>query len=121
MLNKTPRVHYQTLLMEHADGRLLHVSIGFEPWSEWQREQHTPAGWSFSLPVRQPIRILWADPAIDQQEIEASYIQPAGRAETEDFLEYANKVKNAYLVGDELCLRLAAQRLASVCVNFGIT
>ena len=115
MLSGTPRAHYQTLLVERTDGRLLHVSIGFEPWTEWLREQHAPADWSFSLPVRQPIRILWTDPAIDQQEIEATYTQPAGRAETEDFLEYASKVKNAYLVGDEVCLRLAAQKLASVC------
>ncbi len=115
MLSGTPRTHYQTLLVERTNGRLLHVSISFQPWTEWQREQHTPADWSFSLPVRQPIRILWANPAIDQQEIEATYTQPAGGAEAEDFLEYASKVKNAYLVGDELCLRLAAQKLASVC------
>ena len=115
MLSGTPRAHYQTLLVERTDGRLLHTSISFQPWTEWQHNQHAPASWSFSLPVRQPIRILWANPAIDQQEIEATYTQPAGGAEAEDFLEYASKVKNAYLVGDELCLRLAAQKLVSVC------
>src|SRR5260370_1640649 len=115
MLSGTPRTHYQTLLVERTNGRLLHVSISFQPWTEWQREQHTPADWSFSLPVRQPIRILWANPAIDQQQIDATSTQPAGGAEAEDFLEYASKVKNAYLVGDELCLWLARQKLASVC------
>jgi len=117
MLSGTPRAYYQTLLVERTGGRLLHISISFQPWTEWQREQHAPADWSFSMPVRQPIRILWTDPAIDQQDIEASYTQPAGGAEAEDFLEYAGKVKNAYLVGDELCLRLAAQKMAFLCTS----
>jgi phosphoribosyl-AMP cyclohydrolase len=32
-------------------------------------------------------------------------------------LECASKVKNAYLAGDDLCLRLAAQHLAEFCTS----
>lgn len=115
MLSNRPRVRYMTLLLEQAQGRLLHVSIGFRLWTSWQERQQAPAKWSFSLPVREPIRVLWAVPEITQQQLEASYTQPAGSEETEDFLECAGKVKNAYVAGDGLCLRLAAHHLAELC------
>ena len=115
MLSSQPRVHYMTLLLEQGQGKLLHVSIGFRLWTRWQEKQQAPAKWSFSLPTRQPIRVLWAMPELTQQQLESSYIQPAGSEETEDFLECAGKVKNAYAVGDELSLRLAAHHLAELC------
>ncbi len=115
MLSNQPRVRYMTLLLDQEQGRLLHVSIGFRLWARWQKKQQAPAKWSFSLPVREPIQVLWAAPELTQQQLEASYEQPAGSEETEDFLECAGKVKNAYAAGDELCLRLAAHHLAELC------
>lgn len=115
MLGNQPRVRYMTLLLEQEQSRLLHVSIGFRLWTRWQEKQQAPAQWSFSLPVRQPIRVLWAAPELTQQQLEASYMQPAASEETEDFLECAGKVKNAYVAGDELSLRLAAHHLAELC------
>ncbi|HEY7126620.1 MAG TPA: nucleotidyltransferase domain-containing protein [Ktedonobacterales bacterium] len=115
ILDSQPKIGYMTLLLEQERGRLLHVTIGFRLWTAWQVKKQAPAKWSFSLPVREPIRILWSVPELTRQQLEATYIQPAGTEETEDFLEFASKVKNAYLTGDELCLRLAAHNLAELC------
>jgi predicted nucleotidyltransferase len=121
MLGSKPTIPYKMLLLEQEHGRLLHISIGFRLWSAWQTKQQAPAQWSFSLPVRQPIRVLWAILGMDRQQLEKSYTQPTGSAETEDFLECAGKVKNAYLAGDEPGLRLAAHNLAYLCPSLLIS
>lgn len=65
--------------------------------------------------MREPIRILWAAPEIEAQQIQATYTQPAGDEEIEAFVEYVGKVKNALIASDELPLRLAAQQMAALC------
>src|SRR5690242_16835427 len=106
LCSSQPKVGYMSLLLEQAPGKLLHVTIGFRLWTAWQIKKQAPAKWSFSLPVREPIRVLWLAPELTQQQLEATYTQPAGTEAMEDFLEFASKVKNAYLTGDDLCLRL---------------
>jgi predicted nucleotidyltransferase len=78
ILGSQPKVGYMSLLVERAQGKLLHITIGFRLWAAWQAKKQAPATWSFSLPVREPIRVLWLAPELTEQQLEATYMQPAG-------------------------------------------
>lgn len=112
LTSEPPLTRYRAELVETEDGRLLHVSVGALSWANWLAERNVPAEWSFSLPTRQAARVLWVAAAYEAALTDPLVLQPPGPPNLEDFVEAAAKVKNAFVAGDELALRLAAQDLA---------
>lgn len=110
-----PLISYRTWLVERENGWLLHISAGADSWDEWLSERGEPADWAFRLPAREEARLLWAADSVREELRVPSLVHPPGTGELEDFVECFGKVKNAALVGGELCVRLAARDLADYC------
>ena len=109
-----PRVPYPVYI-EKRDGRLLHVSVAVKRLDDWLSREAEPAPWSYSLPVAEATRLLWADESVRDELDRPALLRPPGDPELEDFVECAGKVRNALQAGDELRLCLAAQDLARLC------
>ncbi len=104
---------YRALFETRPDGALRHVSVEITTLAEWQAESDEPARWSLGLPTELVEKLVWATPDVAALIGPMSVKRPpAGEPELEDFLEAANKVKNALHAGDSLALRWAAKAQA---------
>jgi predicted nucleotidyltransferase len=96
--------------------RLHHVSLAIEPWDAWWESTHEPVEWAMGLPAREVCRVLWVRDPDDASAFPADGIlHPAGDPELEDFISDLGKVQNAFLRGDDLGVRMAAQMTARLC------
>lgn len=118
LFEDNPEVEYRSAFGELPDGRLLHATIENKTLRSWLEAFDNPEpseSWAFFLQARLAARLLWATPearALFENRI--TLVLPAS-AEFQDFIDDANKVRNAALRGDELGVRLAAQGLALRC------
>jgi phosphoribosyl-AMP cyclohydrolase len=99
--------------LDETDGNLIHISVAIFETTSWLAYLSEPVPWSFSLSAVEAARLLWHREDAPAAILEPTTLQhPPGDPELEDFVADFGKVKNAYLQGDELALRLAAQGLA---------
>jgi phosphoribosyl-AMP cyclohydrolase len=98
------------------DGRLQHVSVAVQDLDGWLAEADEPVDWAYGLPAAETTRLLWAsnDELRAQLDMPAR-MHPPEAPELEDFVEAWGKVRNAQRRGDDLAMRLAAQKLARLC------
>lgn len=110
VLRPTGETTYHALFERTPDDRLRHVSVEVTSLAEWTAEGDEPADWALNLPTEQIEQVVWAMPEVAAQLGKApSKRQAAGEMELEDFIEWANKARNAHAAGDSLGLRYAAQ------------
>lgn len=106
---------YPAYLAETAVGRLAHISIAMADTASWAAHVAAPADWAFGLPVRSPMRVLWAADEwrdrLDRTEIH----QPPARPQLEALIADLGKVAGAFAAGDDLGGRFAASDLARRC------
>lgn len=118
LYEQEPDIGYRSLILEQTDERLLHVTIGYAALEDYLHEVASPQeaeAWSLFLPVRDQASLLWADPHIAARLptiLDSCYILSP---QLQDMLECAGKLRNAYVLGDELGVRLAAQGIGLRC------
>jgi hypothetical protein len=96
--------------------RLHHVSIAIDGWEAWWDASREPAEWAMGLPALEVCRVLWTrDPDDVAAFPSGGILHPAGGPELEDFISDLGKVQNAFLRGDDLGVRMAAQMAARLC------
>ncbi|MCW6008608.1 hypothetical protein K1W54_29290 [Micromonospora sp. CPCC 205371] len=98
---------YPAYLAETGVGRLVHISIAMADAASWAAHVAAPADWAFGLPVRSPVRVLWAAgewrERLDRTEIH----QPPAPPELDGLVAGLGKVAGAFAAGDDLGGRLA--------------
>lgn len=115
LVDGEPRDDYLVFLDE-IDGRLRHVSVAVQDVDGWIAEREEPVSWAYGLPAAETSRLLWArDDALRAELDHPARMHPPEPPELEDFIEAWGKVRNARRRGDDLAMRLAAQKLARLC------
>jgi hypothetical protein len=103
---------------DDADGRIVQISTWIRDVDSWQSAAEESQDWAFHLPCADPLRLRWvADGAWRERFDRTEVTFPAGPPEIGHFEGEAGKVANAWLGGDELALRLAAQDFARSIVS----
>lgn len=103
---------YPLWIEPDASGRLRHISVAVQDLAGWLRDAGEPEPWAYGLPVREPMRLLWAATPDLEGRLDRSWREhPPEEPEIEDWFESFGKMRNAAERGDELGLRLAAQGL----------
>ena len=113
-----PEISYRSLIIEQNDGRLLHVTIGYAALDEYLAEitkAQEAELWSLFLPVRDVASLLWAAPEVAARLPARLDTYYALSPQLQDMLECVGKLRNAYALGDELGVRLAAQGMGQRC------
>jgi nucleotidyltransferase-like protein len=99
-------------------GRLVRVSVWIRDVDAWFASAEEPQEWAFGLASTDPARLCWAaDDAWGTRFADGTLSFPAAPPELDHFEGESGKVANAWLAGDELALRLAAQDLARSVVS----
>lgn len=115
LTDRDPELRFLAYLDEGDEGYLTHISVAVFETTAWLAYLDQPASWAFSLPAIETARLLWHREDAPSVVLNLATLQhPPGDAELEDIIADFGKVKNAYLQGDELALRLAAQGLAQL-------
>ena len=111
-----PHETYLAFFEETESGRLQHVSIAVQDLAGWLSEANEPVSWAYGLPAAETTRLLWAaDDALRARLDAPARMHPPEPPELEDFVEAWGKVRNARGKGDDLAMRIAAQKLARLC------
>lgn len=118
-----PRVRDRVRFVERPDGGLLHLSIGSRPFTEIVQTAEDLERWAWMIETYSTAETLWEKPGVAARllaEIRAREPRPEAYAaksgyHLETLLEYAAKVKNAVVKGDEQGVRAYAANLADVC------
>lgn len=106
---------YPAYLAETGVGRLVHLSIAMTDAASWAAHVAAPADWAFGLPVRSPMRVLWAASEWRERLDRTEINQPPARPELEALVAGLGKVAGAFAAGDDLGGRFAASDLARRC------
>lgn len=115
LVDGAPRDDY-LVFFDEIDGRLRHVSVAVQDIGGWIAEREEPVSWAYGLPAAETTRLLWArDDALRAELDHPARMHPPEPPELEDFVEAWGKVRNAMRRGDDLAMRLAAQKLARLC------
>ncbi|MEE6170356.1 MULTISPECIES: GNAT family N-acetyltransferase [unclassified Mycolicibacterium] len=94
-------------------GRLRHISVAVRPWDEWWEEAAEPVDWAMGFAAYEVFRLIWAAVDEDAARLRGTGVRhPAAQPELEDFFSDLGKVRNAWVAGDELGVRLAAHAAA---------
>ncbi|WP_165606021.1 GNAT family N-acetyltransferase [Mycolicibacterium mucogenicum] len=94
-------------------GRLRHISVAIRSWDEWWEESAEPVDWAMGFAADEVFRLIWAAVDEDAERLRGSGVRhPAAQPELEDFFSDLGKVRNSWVAGDELGVRLAAQAAA---------
>lgn len=110
-----PRDDY-LVFFDEVDGRLRHVSVAVQDVDGWIAEREEPVSWAYGLPAAETTRLLWARDAALRAELDQPVrMHPPEPPELEDFVEAWGKIRNAMRRGDDLAMRLAAQKMARLC------
>lgn len=113
-----PDISYRSLIIEQENGRLLHITIGYAALDDYLAEIASPQEaelWSLFLPVRDVASLLWAAPQVTARLPSRFDTCYAISPQLQDMLECVGKLRNAYTLGDELGVRLAAQGIGQRC------
>jgi nicotinamidase-related amidase len=97
---------------EQVDGRPVRVSAWVRDADRWLADAAEPQDWAFGLSSADPLGPCWVADDAWRARLNRPAAYPAGEPELGHLLGDAGKVANAYLAGDPLALRLAAQDLA---------
>jgi phosphoribosyl-AMP cyclohydrolase len=112
LVEGSPTERYSLWIEPDETGRLRHVSVAVRDLAGWLAEGDEPEPWALGLPVREPMRLMWAaNPELRERLDHAGREHPPAEPELEDWLESFGKMRNARHRGDELALRQAAQGL----------
>lgn len=116
LIHGEPREEYLAYFEEDDAGRLRHVSVAVQDVTGWLAGARDPVAWSYGLPAAETTRLVWArDDSLRWQLDRPARMHPPEAPELEDFIECWGKIRNAFDRGDDLQLRLAAQKLARLC------
>jgi predicted nucleotidyltransferase len=107
-----PRDEYPAWF-DRDGGKLVRVSLWIRDVDQWLGDEANPQSWAYWLTCTDVLRLCWvADESWRARLARSELTHPAGEPELDHFIGDLGKVANAYLAGDELALRLAAQDLA---------
>lgn len=104
------------VFFDEINGRLRHVSVAVQDVGDWIAERDEPVSWAYGLPAAETTRLLWTrDDALRTELDDPARLHPPEYPELEDVVEAWGKVRNARRRGDDLAMRLAAQKMARLC------
>lgn len=107
---------FDAAISDAGQRRLHHVSVAIDTWDGWWEATHEPVEWAMGLPALEVCRVLWVRDREDAANFPTEGIlHPDGGPELEDFISDLGKVQNAFLRGDDLGVRMAAQMTARLC------
>ena len=116
LVETVPYEEYLVFFEDAGNGRLRHISVAVQDLEGWLAEADEPVDWAYGLPAAETTRLLWARDDAPQGMLDRpARMHPPEPMELEDFVEGWGKVRNALAKGDDLAMRMAAQKLARLC------
>jgi predicted nucleotidyltransferase len=116
IVDREPFEEYRVWFEETDAGGLRHVSVAVRDLAGWLTDAREPAYWAYGLAAAETTRLIWArDEMIRAQLDHPARVLPPGEPELEDFIEAFGKITNAWCQRNDLAIRLAGQKLGSLC------
>lgn len=111
-----PSEEYLAFFTEDESGKIRHVSVAVQDVAGWLGESREPVSWSYGLAAAETTHLVWArDAALSRQLDHPARMHPPEEPELEDYIEAWGKIRNAHRRGDDLVMRISAQKLARLC------